>query len=118
MDEQHWLFPMVRSIMSALNTVRLPDRAVRLDRNHFLGKLRVSRNALRHGLAAATLVIRGSRSQADRLATAIAGEHADAAQREQALIIAESELTLLPCGPTYSNRRYSRPPPKRVETKR
>jgi hypothetical protein len=55
MDEQHWLFPMVRSIMSALNTVRLPDGAVRLDRNHFLGKLRVSRNALRHGLAAATL---------------------------------------------------------------
>ena len=38
-------------------------------------------------------VIRGSRSQADRLATAIAGEHAGAAQREQALIIAESELT-------------------------
>ena len=30
-----------------------------------------------------------------RLATAIGGEHADAAQHEQALIIAESELTLL-----------------------
>ena len=59
------------------------------------GKLTVSRNALRHGLAAATLRDAGIAAEVDRLATAIAGEHADAAQREQALIIAESELTLL-----------------------
>jgi hypothetical protein len=59
------------------------------------GKLQVSRNALRHGLAAATLRDPGIAAEADRLATAIAGESADAAQREQALIIAESELTLL-----------------------
>jgi hypothetical protein len=59
------------------------------------GKLTVSRNALRHGLAAANLRDSGIATEVDRLATAIAGEHADAAQREQALIIAESELTLL-----------------------
>jgi hypothetical protein len=59
------------------------------------GKLTVSRNALRHGLAAVTLRDSGIATEVDRLATAIAGEHADAAQREQALIIAESELTLL-----------------------
>jgi hypothetical protein len=59
------------------------------------GKLTVSRNALRHGLAAATLRDAGIAAEVDRLATAIGGEHADAAQREQALIIAESELSLL-----------------------
>jgi len=59
------------------------------------GKLKVSRNALRHGLAAATLRDAGIAAEVDRLASAIGGEIADAAQREQALIIAESELTLL-----------------------
>ena len=59
------------------------------------GKLNVSRNALRHGLAAATLRDAGIAAEVDRLATAIAGENADAVQREQALIIAESELSLL-----------------------
>jgi hypothetical protein len=59
------------------------------------GKLKVSRNALRHGLAAATLRDPGTAAEVDRLATAVGGENADAAQREQALIIAESELTLL-----------------------
>jgi hypothetical protein len=59
------------------------------------GKLKVSRNALRHGLAAATLRDSGISAEVDRLATAIGSENADAAQREQALIIAESELTLL-----------------------
>ena len=58
------------------------------------GKLTVSRNALRHGLAAA-LRDSGIAAEVDRLATAIAGENADAVQREQALIIAESELSLL-----------------------
>src|SRR5262249_35903780 len=59
------------------------------------GKLRVSRNALRHGLAAATLRDVGIAAELDCLATAIGCEDADAGQREQALIIAESELTLL-----------------------
>src|SRR6516165_1554273 len=59
------------------------------------GKLKVSRNALRHGLAAATLRDSGIVAEVDRLATAIAGENADAVQHEQALIIAESELSLL-----------------------
>jgi hypothetical protein len=59
------------------------------------GKLTVSHNALRHGLAAASPRDPGIAGEVDRLATAIGGENADAAQREQALIIAESELTLL-----------------------
>src|SRR5262245_29782723 len=59
------------------------------------GKLTVSRNALRHGLAAATPRDPGIAAEVDRLATAIGGENADAAQREQARIIAESERTLL-----------------------
>src|SRR5262249_833293 len=59
------------------------------------GKLTASRNALRHGLSAAILRDEGIAAEVDRLATAIGGENADAAQREQALIIAEGELTLL-----------------------
>jgi hypothetical protein len=59
------------------------------------GKLTVSRNALWHGLAAATLRDSGIAAEVDRLATAIGSENADAVQRERALIIAESELTLL-----------------------
>ena len=59
------------------------------------GKLAVSRNALHHGLAAVTLRAQVIAPELDRLTTAIAGENADSAQREQALIIAESELTLL-----------------------
>ena len=59
------------------------------------GKLRVSRNALRHGLASVTTRAQVIAGELDRLTTAIAGENADAAQREQALIIAESELILM-----------------------
>ena len=59
------------------------------------GKLRVSRNALRHGLAAAPLRNPEIAADVDRLATVIASEQGDPAQREQALIIAESELSLL-----------------------
>jgi hypothetical protein len=59
------------------------------------GKLTVSRNALRHGLAAVALRNPEVAADVDRLAIAIANEHYDPAQREQALIIAESELTLL-----------------------
>src|SRR6516165_9780726 len=58
------------------------------------GKLTVSRNALRHGLAAVTLHNPEVAADIDRLAIAIANEHCDPAQREQALIVAESELTL------------------------
>src|SRR5262245_53399162 len=77
-------------------------------------KLTVSRNALRHGLAAATLRDAGIAAEVDRLATAIGGEHADAAQREQALIIAESELTcgFAAQGPAYFNRCCSRRVPQ------
>src|SRR5215472_14500018 len=59
------------------------------------GKLTVSRNALRHGLAAAIIRDSGIAAEVDRLATAIGSENAGAVQREQALIIAESEITLL-----------------------
>lgn len=59
------------------------------------GRIRVSRNALRHGLAASERLAPRLDAELDRLVTAIGGEHCDAAQREQALIIAESELTLL-----------------------
>src|SRR5262245_25774656 len=59
------------------------------------GKLRASRNALRHGLAALTLRNPEIAADVDRLATAIASEQGDPAQREQAVIIAESELLLL-----------------------
>src|SRR5262249_24689097 len=59
------------------------------------GKLTVSRNALRHGLAASIPRDPAIAGEVDRLATAIGGENADAAQREQALVISESELTLL-----------------------
>jgi len=59
------------------------------------GKLRVSHNALRHGLASVTTRAQVIAGELDRLTTAITGENADAAQREQALIIAESELALL-----------------------
>jgi hypothetical protein len=59
------------------------------------GKLEVSRNALRHGLAAMTHLNPGIAPELNRLATAIVGEHADPAAREQALMVAESELTLL-----------------------
>src|SRR5262245_35012965 len=59
------------------------------------GKLRASRHALRHGLAALTLRNPEIAADVDRLATAIASEQGDPAQREQAVIIAESELLLL-----------------------
>ena len=58
-------------------------------------KIKVGRDALPHGLAAASPRDSGIAAELDRLATAIGSENADAAQREQALIIAESELTLL-----------------------
>lgn len=59
------------------------------------GRLRVSRNALRHGLAVIAHRAPAVDTELDRVATAIGGEYADPAQRERALIIAETELTLL-----------------------
>ena len=58
------------------------------------GKARVRRNALRHGLAA--VAVRDPRivAQAHQLALAICGEDGEATHREQALMIAESELTV------------------------
>jgi hypothetical protein len=58
------------------------------------GKARVRRNALRHGLAAITVRDPARSVEVDRLAAAICGKDADPMTREQALIIAESELTL------------------------
>jgi hypothetical protein len=60
-----------------------------------LGKARVSRNALRHGQAAITVKDPTVSIEIDNLATAICGKNADPAIRARALIIAESQLTLL-----------------------
>ena len=48
-----------------------------------VGKLTIARNALRHGLAAEVRTPTMA-AELDRLARAISGDHADAAQREQA----------------------------------
>jgi hypothetical protein len=58
-------------------------------------KQRIRRNALRHGLRAVALRTPAISTEVDRLATAICGKDADQADREQALIIAESELILI-----------------------
>jgi hypothetical protein len=58
-------------------------------------KQRIRRNALRHGLRAVALRTPAISTEVDRLATAICGKDAYPADREQALIIAESELILL-----------------------
>jgi hypothetical protein len=59
------------------------------------GKQTVSRNALRHGLSALPHRTPEIAAELDRWANIVAGEDADPVQREQALIIAESELLLL-----------------------
>jgi hypothetical protein len=59
------------------------------------GKTRVSRNALRHGLAAIMVKDGAVSTEIDNLATEICGKDANPAIRPQALIIAEAELTLL-----------------------
>jgi hypothetical protein len=60
-----------------------------------LGKKRIRRNALRHGLAAAIVNASGIPAETNRLAQAICGSDPGPAQREQAQIIAECELRLL-----------------------
>jgi hypothetical protein len=59
------------------------------------GKVRASRNALRHGLATITRHNHSVSAQIERIARAICGDDAPPAQYEQALIIAESEVVLL-----------------------
>ena len=59
-----------------------------------VGKTRVRRNALRHGLAATILRDPTLKAEVDQVAAAICGKGADPAQREQVLIIAESEALL------------------------
>lgn len=58
------------------------------------GKMRVRRNALRHGLAALVTIDPAMVAEVDRVAAAICGEHADPPEQEQALIVAEVEVTL------------------------
>ena len=59
------------------------------------GKIRVRRNALRHGFAVVTLRAPALSAELDRLATAICGKDAHPAHREQALIIAECQLIIV-----------------------
>ena len=60
-----------------------------------LGKLRVRRNALRHGLAAVVVGDLGVATEVDRVAAAICGGlHADGLEREQAVIVAEAQILL------------------------
>lgn len=56
------------------------------------GKLRVRRNALRHGLAA--IVVRDPAAEVERVAAGICSADADPLEREQALAVAEVQITL------------------------
>jgi hypothetical protein len=58
------------------------------------GKMRVRRNALRHGLAAVVVRDPGVTAEVERIALALSGPHADPLEREQALIVAEAQITL------------------------
>ena len=58
------------------------------------GKARARRNALRHGLAAIVVSESAISVEVDRLAAPICSKDADPANREQALIIAEDNITL------------------------
>jgi hypothetical protein len=57
-------------------------------------KMRVRRNAVRHGLAALIIKDRLIPAEVDQLATAIFSTDAVAVNREQALVIAECEVAL------------------------
>jgi hypothetical protein len=59
-----------------------------------LAKARIRRNALRHGLAALVVSDPAVAAEVERIAAAIFGEHADRLEREQALIVAEAQVTL------------------------
>src|SRR5437879_2809836 len=58
------------------------------------GKARASRNALRHGLAAATVDQGDEPEKVARIARRIAGNAADGARYDQAIIAAESTLLI------------------------
>jgi hypothetical protein len=58
-----------------------------------LAKSRVRRNALKHGLAALVVGDRGVATEVERVAAATWGA-ADCLEREQALIVAEAQITL------------------------
>jgi hypothetical protein len=58
------------------------------------GKTRVRRNALRHGLAAVVFGDPAMTAEVDRIAVAMCAEHANPLEREQALIMAEAQVTL------------------------
>jgi hypothetical protein len=58
-----------------------------------LAKARVRRNALKHGLAALVVGDPGVTTEVDRIAAATWGA-ADCLEREQALIVAEAQITL------------------------
>ena len=58
------------------------------------GKMRVRRNALRHGLAALVIKDPLIPAEVDQLATAISSNDVDGVDRQQALIMAGCEVTL------------------------
>jgi hypothetical protein len=66
-------------------------------------KKRISRNALRHGLAAIVVNEPGISAEVRSLAHAICAADGDPAQYEQAMIIAECELILLRVRATRAN---------------
>jgi hypothetical protein len=59
-----------------------------------LAKARVRRNALRHGLAALVVGDPTVATEVDRVAAALGGPGAGAVDRDQALIVAEAQVTL------------------------
>jgi hypothetical protein len=58
------------------------------------GKLRVRRNALRHGLAAIVVWDPAVTAEVERVAAGICSADVDPLEREQALIVAEVQITL------------------------
>jgi hypothetical protein len=58
------------------------------------GKARVRRNAVRHGLAACVVGDLNAATEVDRIAATIHGPEACSSEREQAVAIAEAQVTL------------------------
>jgi hypothetical protein len=79
------------------------------------GKMRVRRNALRHGLAAVILRDSGVTAEVERVALAMCGSDADPLEREQALVVAEAQITLKQIRRTRAQivERLSQSPPSR-----
>src|SRR5437016_4870942 len=68
-----------------------------------LGKARVRRNALRHGLAARVVSDFNAATEMDRVAANIFGPEACSSEREQARTIAEAQVTLKQVRRTRTN---------------